>query len=54
MYELNIKSISRSKEISEIEVQNTLGFLDKNVVSKNELAVAKARIRSSKSRSGNG
>lgn len=44
LYEADVKKARAEVLIAEIEVQNTQALYDKNIVSKNELAMAKAKL----------
>ena len=48
MYEAEYRKSSAEVNVAEIEVQNTKTLADKNVVSPNELAMAKAKLEQAK------
>ena len=52
MYEAELLKAQAEAKAAEIELQNTKTLADKNVVSKNEQAMAQAKLRSGKSRNG--
>ena len=48
IYEAELQKAEAEAQAAEIEVQNTKALADKNVVSKNELALANARLKKAK------